>query len=351
MKTSSVTEQVASHLRDEIIRGRWKGFMPGRDRLARDLSVSPWSIQRALEILTHEGLLHPQGGGKRRAIVLEPDAIQPRPTHIGILPFDPESTRMAFMVEMRHQLVDAGHTVSVMPRSLTELGMDISRIAPEVSKHEVDARVVVAGPKKILEWFAGQPTPVFALFGGHKELPIAAASPDKRETLSLALERLISLGHRRIVFILRRERRDPPTLGLQPFFDVLKSHDIPVGSYSLPDWEESPKGLRQCLDSLFALTPPTAVIVDEPEHFLAAQQHLANRGIVAPRDVSLISHDPDRAFSWYEPVISHISWSLDPIVRRVARWANNISRGKDDRRKTIVKATFVEGGTIGPARN
>lgn len=350
MKTSSISEQVASHLRDEITRGRWKGVMPGRDRLARDLGISPWSVQRALEILTEEGLLQPQGGGKRRTIAMKRKTIAPRSTHIGILPFDEQSTRMGFMLDMRHQLVEAGHTVSLMPLSLTDLDMDISRLAQENRKHEADAQVVVAGPNKILEWFAQQSTPVFALFGGHEDLPIAAASPDKRPSLAIAVERLISLGHRRIVFLLRRERREPPTIGLQPFLDIMKSHDIPVGSYNLPDWEENPKGLQECLDSLLAVTPPTALIVDEPEHFLAAQQHLANRGIVAPRDVSLISTDPDRSFSWHQPPIAHISWSLDPIVRRIVRWANNVSRGKDDRRKTYVSATFIEGGTIGPAR-
>jgi len=29
-------------------------------------------------------------------------------------------------------------------------------------------------------------------------------------------------------------------------------------------------------------------------------------------------------------------------------WAANVSRGKEDRRQTMTKAEFVEGGTIGP---
>lgn len=37
-----------------------------------------------------------------------------------------------------------------------------------------------------------------------------------------------------------------------------------------------------------------------------------------------------------------------PVMRRIARWANNVSRGKDDLRQTLTQAEFVEGGTVGP---
>jgi len=36
LKMASAAEQVASHLKEELMRGRWPGAMPGRDRLARE---------------------------------------------------------------------------------------------------------------------------------------------------------------------------------------------------------------------------------------------------------------------------------------------------------------------------
>jgi hypothetical protein len=36
------------------------------------------------------------------------------------------------------------------------------------------------------------------------------------------------------------------------------------------------------------------------------------------------------------------------VIRRIVRWSNNVSRGKDDKRKTLTKAEFIDGGTIGP---
>jgi len=37
------------------------------------------------------------------------------------------------------------------------------------------------------------------------------------------------------------------------------------------------------------------------------------------------------------------------VLRRVVRWANNVSQGKKDLRQTFTKVDFIEGGTIGQA--
>ena len=79
-------------------------------------------------------------------------------------------------------------------------------------------------------------------------------------------------------------------------------------------------------------------------------QHFTERGIKVPRDISLVCMDADPAFAWCQPSISHLSWDFDPIVRRVVRWADNVARGKDDRRASTTLAEFIEGGTIGPAK-
>ncbi len=66
-----------------------------------------------------------------------------------------------------------------------------------------------------------------------------------------------------------------------------------------------------------------------------------------PRDLSLICVDADPHFSQCRPSVAHILWSRRPVVNRIARWVNNISQGKEDNRQTMIKAEFIEGGTIG----
>jgi DNA-binding LacI/PurR family transcriptional regulator len=344
---ASLTEQVASSLREKLMAGRWTGLMPGREKLAGDLNVSGKTVELALRILEKQGLLVNQGAGKRRKIVLESVYRKPPSLHIGILPFDPENARKGYMMYLKHRLIQAGHAVSVVPRSLTELNLEVARVAREVENRNVDAWVVIAGTSEVLGWFAAQGVPTFAVFGAFHSHPVAGIGPDKRSAYVAAVNRLVTLGHRHIVFVLRSPLViSKPTSPGSIFLDALESHGIPVGCYNLPDWEKNPEGLRSCLDSLFTITPPTAIMIDEAPLFIAVQQHLARRGILTPEDVSLICTDPDRAFSWCRPTIAHISWSTDPIIRRVVRWAGNISLGKDDRRTSVVNAGFVDGGTV-----
>jgi hypothetical protein len=62
----------------------------------------------------------------------------------------------------------------------------------------------------------------------------------------------------------------------------------------------------------------------------------------------MICHDPSPAFSWCYPEISHISFDLNPCIRRVLEWAKNVAANKEDKRQVLSKSVFVRGGTIGP---
>ena len=90
------------------------------------------------------------------------------------------------------------------------------------------------------------------------------------------------------------------------------------------------------------------MLIDEPQFFIAATQYLAQRGYVAPRDISLVCVDSDPVFDWCHPKISHIHWSAQPIVQQTVRWINQLSRGTNQRKAFFTHAEFVEGGTIGP---
>ena len=160
--------------------------------------------------------------------------------------------------------------------------------------------------------------------------------------------RLVDLGHQRIVILARGERRRPtPAFLEQLILDRLEERGISTGSFNLPDWGESPQEFHRMFDDLFRVTPPTALIVDQPSLCLAVFQHLSRLGISSPDDVSLACTDQSEFFEWSDPGITHITWEARPVINRVVKWADNISRGKDDRRKYNHKVRLVLGGTIG----
>lgn len=352
MPKSTITEQVAAHLRDGLRRGQWTGSMPGRDALAAGLGVSPKTVQRALELLEEEGLLGKQGAGRRRRITLAPGLATARPLRVAILLSESADQRSDYLVELRHALAEAGHGAVYPPKAMEELGMDVRRIARVVERMQADAWVVAAGSLEVLSWFQERGLPTFALFGRRRGVALAGGGPDKPPAIGAATRRLIELGHRRIVLLVRRRRRLPhPGASEQAFLDELTAQGIVPTAYHLPDWDATIDGFHGRLEALFRVTPPSAMIVDEAPFFAAVQQFLARRCLQVPDDVSLVCTDADPSFDWCRPSISHIRWDSAPLVSRIVAWAGNVSRGKNDLRQISTPAEFVAGGTIGPARD
>lgn len=342
-------EQVAGHLRSEILAGRWTGELPGEDRLGAELNVNHTTVGAAIRQLENEGLLVNRGAGRPRGIRIPKNAAAPS-LRIAILLYEGIDRKLGYMVDLQHRLIEAGHRPAIPPKALVDLKMDVKRIASLVDKTKADAWVIQSGSTEVLEWFSRQGVPAFAFAGRRRGVNIAGSGPDKVPALRGAVRRLFELGHRRIVMLAREERRKPsPGQVERSFIQELESLGIATGSFNLPDWNDTKDGLYRLLDSLFRHTPPTALIIDEVPLYLAVELHLARLGLLAPEGVSLLCLDPSPMFRWHRPSVAHISWDSGPIINQIVKWADTVARGHDNRRQTFTKAGFVEGGTFGPA--
>lgn len=347
----SPSAQVAAFLRERLLSNHWKNVLPGTPALAAELGVDRKTVIAAIARLEQEGLLHPQGPGRSRKIVL-PEGFVPTCLNIRMIPYEESDRQLPYILEMTHRLQRLGHSASFTPKSTTELGMDIKRITRYVEANPADAWIVFAGTAEILEWFASQKTPAFAVFGRRRQVNIASVGPDKRSALRSLVARLVALGHRRIVYLVREERRKPaPGILEREFLEELKSHGVPCGPYNLPDWEDNPDSFQECLIRLFRYTPPTAIITDEAQFFVATRQHLELRELIVPRDVSLVCCDMHPVFNWCRPEISHIRWDSRPVVDHIVHWVVELGRGRNERQAAYTHAEFIEGGTIGPAKD
>ncbi len=346
-KVLSAPEQVAEHLRNELLQRRWQGTMPGEDRLIAELGIGRHTVKAALRQLEEEGLLEGRGPGHPRRIVLSEDSPKPDMFRIRILCYERGDQGLSESTELIARLQQDGFTARFAQKSLMDLKMDVSRVARYVASTPADAWIVWSASREVLDWFSRRPEPAFALYGVKSGLSIASSAV--RKDPALVIRRLVELGHHSIVMLAREERLQPkPAFYEQTFLDALESHGIATSSYHLPVWGNTPAEFHQCLDSIFRYTPPTALLLGEAMLFNAGRDHLAQRGITAPRDVSLICDDPDISFSWCDPEVAHFSWDFAPIERRILRWANHVARGREDRHQSVVKSEFVEGGMIGP---
>jgi DNA-binding LacI/PurR family transcriptional regulator/biotin operon repressor len=345
----TASEQVASHLRAELARGTWGRTMPGGDRLAAELGVGRDTIKSALQQLEDEGLLQGQGRRRRRLIVAQQTPREDRQLQVRILPYEEDDRNSPDLLELQRKLHEAGVGLRLADQTLTTLGMNLERVARMVRNSKADAWVVCAGSMPVLRWFSQSGVPTFAMFGRPSGLPLAGMGVRKAPAMTRVIRRLVALGHRRIVLMTREDRRKPgPAVFEQSFLNELALHGINPGPYHLPDWSGGPEGFHQCLDTLFQISSPTAMLVIEAPLFIAARDHLARRGLHAPRHISLICDDPDPSFRWSDPPVTHMRWDYRPIVRRVVDWVENIRHGRQDLQQGFVHASLVEGGTIGP---
>ncbi|MFM7181515.1 MAG: GntR family transcriptional regulator, partial [Verrucomicrobiales bacterium] len=176
----SPAEQVAARLRADLAAGLWEGRMPGVLRLEADLGVNRKAVEAGLALLEREGLLERQGPGRcRRIAAPQKQAENPTSLRVAILTHKPLVLGEGYMVELLHLLQEAGHRAFFAPKCLTQLEMNVTRVARMVGQASSDAWVVEAAPREVLEWFTDRKIPAFALFGRRRELAIAGVGPDK----------------------------------------------------------------------------------------------------------------------------------------------------------------------------
>lgn len=346
----TVVDQLVIYLRELITSGELGEKMPGVRKLAGKLGVSSNTVTAAIEQLSVDNLLLPQGHGKRSKIATL-GGMKKTTFRLAMLSYERADAEIDYVVEIQRRLREAGHIVIMADKSLMDLGMRVERIAKLVAQTEADAWLILSAPKHVLQWFVDQSLPAFALFGRFRQLPIPGTGLDKIPAFRAAIRRLVELGHRRIVLLQPDHNRKPTFARLViESLEEMEKHGIKTGPYNIPDWEQSPAGLRRCLDALFAFSAPTAILFDRSNELLGAQIYLAHRGILAPRDVSLVCDD-DSAFDWCVPSISCIQWQSHSWVRQVVHWADCLANGKEYRIQRFTKATFVERGSIGPVPN
>ncbi len=345
-------EQVAEAIQAEILAGKWRETLPGIVALEKEFKVNRNTVQKALKILEGKKWLVSRGQGSRRQIVAPKD-YEPKALKVGMLLYEEvDSFKVEWIVESRHHLEEAGHSVVVAPETLSSMKMNVRRVARAVAKCDVDAWLVVAASDKVLRWFIGQPTPVMSICGSSYGLPIASISLDYINVYKQLMEKLISLGHQRIVSLSRENK--PTEIEIQMarpniIAQSLSAHGLSFSSYNWPCFENDPAKLHRCLDRLFQGTPPTAFIVDEPFLATVVYHYLIQRGLMIPGDVSLFSSEPTTTLVWGQTVISHLNWSSKAMVKPTLRWIKNVALSRKELSHSFIKVNYVEGDTIGPA--
>lgn len=356
MHRLTAAEQTAVHLREGIRSGRWEGRLPGVLALATECDVSPATMRAAIRLLEQEGWIRGEGVGRARTVGQPGDdaAGTRRSLRVMVLPGmrlrDEDAAFQQLLSLLQHDLEAAGHVCRFSAKSQEDLHFDLERIKKHATKNQADAWVVVGSTRKILSWFAEQNVPALAFGGSYRGLPMASTGMDTLPAYEAAIQRLIQLGHQRIVLLWPQARlASDESAHVTLLGQALATVGIEITQYHAPQWDGTTEGLFNLLDNAFRFTPPTAIIATYGNWMAGVLSFLAIRGLRAPQDISLVCLNEDTWFDWKTPKIACLRGDHTRIVRRIVRWVNAAARGRADRKYIGFPQHFFEGGTIGPA--
>jgi DNA-binding LacI/PurR family transcriptional regulator len=351
---STVAAETAKGLGELLNSGHWGGAVPGVVEIAKQFRVSKFSARGALKILESEGILKSRGAGRARLFISKETGSIRKSFRIGILPTIPLRQDNAFVQQIismiREDVEQSGHHCFISSRSLSQLGHNAGRVLKHIQRETADAWITYRANRDVLAEMAGQTCPVYALGGYYKGLPVAGSVGDIHPALKQAIEELTNLGHRKIVTICSNRWRHPKLIPTAEFLlDTLSSKGITVGDYNMPDWTESPEGLADLLESMFLVTPPTALLVVEPSHAVAVLSFLARKRLRVPEDVSLLTTMIDPIQEWHQPPLTKLLSPTVPHVRHIRRWLAKISSGKVWHDQLTIPVGLLKGSSFGKA--
>ncbi|MBN2306011.1 MAG: LacI family DNA-binding transcriptional regulator [Anaerolineae bacterium] len=158
------------------------------------------------------------------------------------------------------------------------------------------------GHEKILDTMIERIDNIVCLEDSIKGLP--AVIFDRAAAAHMAVEHLITLGHRRIAFLAIEDQR------VQGYRQALLEHNLPYDETLirvLSDFEPARSAYQQTLELLASGKTPTAIFSANDEAGIAAIAALHDRGLRVPDDVAVASIDDIELASMIRPALTTVN--------------------------------------------
>jgi DNA-binding LacI/PurR family transcriptional regulator len=360
LNRSTLTEQVAGLIRTGLRNGRWLTRMPGQGALSKEFGVSGKTVYSALNLLMDEGLLVSDGNGRGALITGKgargvPGKAPKRMLRVGVLNMLPIKDippgDYSDLIRLMQDLEHDGHSATLIGFPAGKDPRKTGYLAKLVRETQADVWLVHMGTHEVLEWFCKSGVTALAMGGHHADLPIPKIGVNLAGGVAHAVRRLTAMGHRRIVFIAPAIwRRPEPGRSVKAFVRAMEEVGIRTSEFNLPEWEESREGLALLLDSLFRVTPPTALIAIAPHASAGMLGWLLAHGLRVPQDVSVVARSMVPGVEWCVPGVDVATMESDDSAfwRRVRKWVADVAEDRIHREEIAFDIKLVEGNSMGP---
>jgi DNA-binding LacI/PurR family transcriptional regulator len=296
------TEQVIIR---ELMKGRWKTFLPGERTLSEMLQVSRSTLRIALQRLETEGYIHTEHG-RRRRISLK---VQKRPvesaTRIVMLSPIPlekiEPFVLLWLDHLRESLSKQKIILEIEVRSgcfSHAPSLALTRLTEEIS----DAIwLLFHSTREIQAWFAHRQLPHVVIGSVFEPGSSSLVDLDQQAVGRHAAGSFARLGHRNVAILLSKTEMAGKQACLRGFLQGKESSDNPL-HIDVMEHDETPRGIIQAVDRILALRPrPTAIFSAGGMQTVTLMMRLAQKEIRSPDDMAIISRDDDPVLDFVIP--------------------------------------------------
>src|SRR5258708_3356038 len=323
-------DQVAQRLIELIQRDFEPGhrFFPDR-KVVQPLQASQQTVRRALDELVRQGMLARRIGSGTTVLKKHPGR------HLGLfLPEWPSAMRSAALESfaMLSESFDFSVTVHCFRR-----GQPVAEMVKNIWRSPDEERIVFLGATGELATALCKATGKL----GYRSVLAAPALPDypgssvsvdNAVCVDLAVDHLMALGHRRIVFLIN----EPIVLNnivtrVQRIREIISERKLTharIVDCGLQNWSSSSEAAYRKMDEIIAMNPaPTALFCVSGVGAWAALRYCAERRIEVPTRLSVIGVDNLQGSEWLFPPLTTLSFDHNLVARPVIEllWGDDSS--------------------------
>jgi DNA-binding LacI/PurR family transcriptional regulator len=350
------TERV---LLEGIAQGRWQGSLPGERPLYRELQVSRWTLRAALRALHEKGYVRSRRGrpceisgrARRRS---DPE----RAARVGVIMPEPLFRQTPFASVWLNDLRGIAQKAGIefdfydLPRLYT--ANPATHLQEFVSRNPHDCWILFLSTPALQRWFGERDIPAIVAGSLHAEVRLPSQDNHFRAAGRHAVGAMIGLGHRRIaVLALQHDRKAlPPGIGELERGAREAAAALRQGGCDLSFHRHSsqPEEICRMLDRVLDLPArPTALLVAHSATFLTVLSHFAQRGVVMPRDLSVVVIQDEAYFRHIVPELSHYEWNPEAFSHRMMRMVKRaLEHTLSPDTAVRIVPRFVPGKTLRP---